>query len=971
MADEIVIGKLILDTGDLEASMASGKRAIIELENEQKKLKKDTDGLTTANEQQLQSFIDNETELKKMKAEYAANQKSVLELTKAQTGLDAALSKAVKTEKEAIANTAALKAARQQLDGTTVDGAKAIAEINTKIDSNNKLLLANGSANEKAATITGNYRQKIFELGGAFGENARTIIGFGKGLDNVKDITSSVVNSFGNVTDKVVGFNTASKKQAEQMLETNKTFGGAAQASEGLAGSADKAGKASGGMGSALSMIGKIGIILVLTLIVAAIQKLYSSFAPVKDAIDGLIAGFKSLGESIMSVVKFLSVGDFSKAGDAIGDMGENAKNAASAAMALNSAVRELDASTARLAVTTAQYAGKEKELQLVFENSTLAMDTRSAAMGEVLSLQKAQLKSTADLAKQEFSIEQKKLGIALNGRKLTKALLADDLEVAEQFNALQKKKATLYSSEQEIRLFNLQKNRKISDANVKIADDEFKIVTGSIKKQVELLDTKLQKEGITSKEIRSIVSQEQALKMQALGEYDKLFKKVSGNKIGASTLFDEKGFVRIGINMFDLAKKFQLSANQADRLRDMLGEYKDIDDRLIKGSKLASDTVKKEQEGQLALRKKQLENTKLVFESEVNGVAEKLKFYADYYDKLNKLEGGSNRIANAQALSSTILALTEEQINAELEAQKVANEKSKAQTVEQFAAQRQSAEDLATAQLLLLDKKLLSEKAVADETIRINTAKNDAILLIDTAAAEAKKVADEAAAIEAKALQDVAFQIRLQDIVDKNAAEQEIKQALLAEQYAQELALLDQSLADKAISEGVYLQKKVLAEKKFSSETKKNDKVLAAQKQANNVQMINDSIGALQAIFGESKALAVASALMNTYEGITAGVKLGYPMAIPAVLFAAATGFAAVKNILKTNKGSTSMDTSAARPVTTSGTGSFVNTAQTETVARVSDTPQQQQPIVTPPVLILESLHEAQNNLAIKVGSS
>jgi len=231
--------------------------------------------------------------------------------------------------------------------------------------------------------------------------------------------------------------------------------------------------------------------------------------------------------------------------------------------------------------------------------------------------------------------------------------------------------------------------------------------------------------------------------------------------------------------------------------------------------------------------------------------------------------------------------------------------------------------------------------------------------------------VFSKAAKIEAKALEDVAFQIRLQDIADKNASEQEIRQALLAEQYAQELALLDQSLADKAVSEGVYLQKKVLAEKKFSSETKKNDKVLAAQKQSNNVQMINDSIGALQAIFGESKALAVASALMNTYQGITAGVKLGYPMAIPAVLFAAATGFAAVKNILKTNKDSTSMDTSAARPVTTSGTGSFVNTAQTETVARVSDTPQQQQPIVTPPVLILESLHEAQNNLAIKVGSS
>lgn len=48
-------------------------------------------------------------------------------------------------------------------------------------------------------------------------------------------------------------------------------------------------------------------------------------------------------------------------------------------------------------------------------------------------------------------------------------------------------------------------------------------------------------------------------------------------------------------------------------------------------------------------------------------------------------------------------------------------------------------------------------------------------------------------------------------------------------------------------------------------------------------------------------KAISAASALINTYEGIAAGVKLGYPMAIPAVIAAAATGFGAVKNILST----------------------------------------------------------------------
>ena len=177
--------------------------------------------------------------------------------------------------------------------------------------------------------------------------------------------------------------------------------------------------------------------------------------------------------------------------------------------------------------------------------------------------------------------------------------------------------------------------------------------------------------------------------------------------------------------------------------------------------------------------------------------------------------------------------------------------------------------------------------------------------------------------------------------------------------------------MANKEISEELYLQKKSLAEKKFRSDTTKNDKILADQKRALNISMAQDAIGALQGIFGESKALSVAAALINTYQGITAGVKLGYPAAIPAVAMAAATGFAAVKNILKTNKNSSSGGSTSSTPVATSGTGSFVNTAQTETIARVSERPTEQNTVVTPPVLVLETLAEVQNNVAIKINSN
>ena len=64
----------------------------------------------------------------------------------------------------------------------------------------------------------------------------------------------------------------------------------------------------------------------------------------------------------------------------------------------------------------------------------------------------------------------------------------------------------------------------------------------------------------------------------------------------------------------------------------------------------------------------------------------------------------------------------------------------------------------------------------------------------------------------------------------------------------------------------------------------------------ANALASASEVIGKETAV---GKGIALASALMNTYQGITAGVKLGYPQAIPAVAMASLTGFGAVKNIL------------------------------------------------------------------------
>ena len=89
-----------------------------------------------------------------------------------------------------------------------------------------------------------------------------------------------------------------------------------------------------------------------------------------------------------------------------------------------------------------------------------------------------------------------------------------------------------------------------------------------------------------------------------------------------------------------------------------------------------------------------------------------------------------------------------------------------------------------------------------------------------------------------------------------------------------------------------------------FKEADNKIDKLSAEQKIA-LAQQTADALMAVSSILGKEtaagKALAISAALINTYQGISAGVKLGFPAAIPAVALAAATGFSAVKNIIAT----------------------------------------------------------------------
>lgn len=76
------------------------------------------------------------------------------------------------------------------------------------------------------------------------------------------------------------------------------------------------------------------------------------------------------------------------------------------------------------------------------------------------------------------------------------------------------------------------------------------------------------------------------------------------------------------------------------------------------------------------------------------------------------------------------------------------------------------------------------------------------------------------------------------------------------------------------------------------------HNQAVAASTLSAGRSILNTMSNTSKSAFEANKKFALADALISTYQGIAAGVKLGYPAAIPAVAFAAAQGFAQVSAI-------------------------------------------------------------------------
>lgn len=164
------------------------------------------------------------------------------------------------------------------------------------------------------------------------------------------------------------------------------------------------------------------------------------------------------------------------------------------------------------------------------------------------------------------------------------------------------------------------------------------------------------------------------------------------------------------------------------------------------------------------------------------------------------------------------------------------------------------------------------------------------AIAAIDATAAANKKTVDDT---------------KTQTDKDKKVIDVENKRILDAENFTTDFAISTEN-------ERIRYEAELAAATKTGADTTLIDQKHALAKKKIDDSLQQSKIASLGATFGvvadalgketqAGKAAALAQSLINTYQGISAGVKLGYPMAIPAVAAATLTGFGAVKNIIST----------------------------------------------------------------------
>lgn len=191
-AKKYEIAELAINDAALIKSLTNTKASIDDLTKSQKALKLNGD---TSSE----TFVKQEAQLKSLKSEYGQQVKVLQATTGATKTLNTELNREIKSVDQAVANNKELRKVRNQLNDSTEEGAKAIEDINSKMDANNKRINDSSSSLEKQKQNIGNYPDVLDDMAGGLGGVAK---GF---MSSAKAGMAFIMTPIGAVIGALVG----------------------------------------------------------------------------------------------------------------------------------------------------------------------------------------------------------------------------------------------------------------------------------------------------------------------------------------------------------------------------------------------------------------------------------------------------------------------------------------------------------------------------------------------------------------------------------------------------------------------------------------------------------------------------------------------------------------------------------------------------------------------------------------------
>lgn len=842
---DVDIESILAKSKELKTSIDSQREALSRLKKEGD-TSSDTYNKTAANVKQLTT-------------EYSRNQQQLGNLSKVngeyftvQDKIRMAIDKVIVSEDQAAANVKELTLLRKGLNLTTEDGQKAAAEINDKIDKNNKFIKDNVSQLERQKIGIGDYTSGILDSADALGYQ-------GSEIKNVSALLDKASGVFKTVTDEIsknvaIIKDSIKAKEVAAVAENTLTVSTEANAvATNTATVAQRGLTTATNVGSAAMKIFALAVaatgIGLLIIVMALLIGYFKTFDPLVDSIEQGFAGFgaavrvvqQALANFILSIK---SAGDLmSKLGgflsDPIGSLKELGKEmdaAATAAANLKEAQQNLADEQDVQSVNNKRQEAEIARLMLQAKNRSLSAAQQQALLQKADEINKKNFEDNARLADKEFNnaIENARIKGALND---------------EQIENL-KKYGLSYAKY-------LLNNGKLEDEDV----DRYKT---AIESKIDIFNR--------------ATSNEEKIQNKS----DAAFEKGEAKREAANKKAEE-----------DRKKELDNITNTLKLKLDLFLSEQAGEDKVLSESLKIAERVKNDR----------IEIAKAEYNASAKTSADKLQLL---------INENNARAELLQAQSDLILQYSKAELDLYISENRSRLEGKKILTAELVEQERKRLESIKLDQLNLIEQEKQTNQELIDAKIEANqeltlqdieylTAKNNLETeYFNQNQANQKILSDQVK--EQKAAQLVADN----EIKLANAAT-ELEQDLLTNQikYDAELAQLQEQKDKLFLTEDQFNKKKKIASAALELEDKRARDLRLAQ----TLELYSGLGNAAQTLFGKNKALSTALALADTYASATRAYYSQF-MPIPTVdspvrgtVAAAAAVVSGLANVASINK--------------------------------------------------------------------